>query len=252
MALPPVLRHWGLAIRTGVAHLLAWVLVLILVLTSGCLLAALLITRSRCESRLVLERRQVREELGRELVGILRNQRHSFMNHLQVISGWLQLKKPERALDYIEGIRQRRDREGQVLRVRTLNLLTLLLAKASLAEANGVELEWQVDAGFECPERLFAASVESILDRVLDTLARTDATRNLLVRLTGGEGAYEFTVAGTGLPFGDVEVLPRDLLNRISAAGGEFTARSGTDGPPSQGLVELALRLPKSGHNRSG
>ena len=116
---------------------MAWILVLILGLALVCLAATLLVVRRTSAHQIVRQRQQVREELGRELVGILRNQRHSFMNHLQVISGWLQLKKPARALEYIEGIRKRQDQEGQVLRVRTVDLLILLLSKASLAEADG-------------------------------------------------------------------------------------------------------------------
>lgn len=33
---------------------------------------------------------------------ILRIQRHDFLNHLQIIQGYLQLKKPEKAEDYIK------------------------------------------------------------------------------------------------------------------------------------------------------
>lgn len=34
---------------------------------------------------------------AREIISLLRWQRHDFLNHLQVISGYLQLKKNDRA-----------------------------------------------------------------------------------------------------------------------------------------------------------
>lgn len=37
-----------------------------------------------------------------ELIRLLRLQRHDFINHIQVIHGFLQLGKPQRALEYIE------------------------------------------------------------------------------------------------------------------------------------------------------
>jgi len=36
-----------------------------------------------------------------DVMSLLRAQRHSFLNHLQVVSGWLQMNQPQRAYDYL-------------------------------------------------------------------------------------------------------------------------------------------------------
>lgn len=84
------------------------------------------------------------EDLTRALE-LLRGQRHSFMNHLQVIQGWLQLDKSERAVQHITRVAERMDAEGQVLRrVEDPAVGIFLLAVALEAEPYGVTLQWRV------------------------------------------------------------------------------------------------------------
>ena len=46
-----------------------------------------------------------------DMVALLRRVRHDFGNHLQVISGYLQIGKPEQALQYLEGVVQEMNAE---------------------------------------------------------------------------------------------------------------------------------------------
>lgn len=49
-----------------------------------------------------------------DLLEALRVQRHDFLNHLQVISGLLQLKKYDRAQEYIKQVAEQLGRAGAV------------------------------------------------------------------------------------------------------------------------------------------
>lgn len=80
---------------------------------------------------------------ARELT-LLRRQRHSFLNHLQVISGWLQLNQPERARKYLDGVAARMTGESEALRQASPNLALLMLDLGLEAETHGVALGWQV------------------------------------------------------------------------------------------------------------
>ncbi|MFZ5816381.1 MAG: Spo0B domain-containing protein [Bacillota bacterium] len=79
---------------------------------------------------------------------LLRAQRHSFLNHLQVISGWLQLERSDRAAQYIRRVAAQLEAEGQVLRrVDSVEAGLFILEVSLLAEPYGVALEWRLTGG---------------------------------------------------------------------------------------------------------
>ncbi|HYF76177.1 MAG TPA: Spo0B domain-containing protein [Symbiobacteriaceae bacterium] len=82
-----------------------------------------------------------------EALHLLRRQRHSFLNHLQVISGWLQLGRSERAQQYLETVAARMTGESDVLRQAPADLSLLVLELGLEAETHGVQLEWQLGVG---------------------------------------------------------------------------------------------------------
>lgn len=45
-----------------------------------------------------------KHDISPEMTRLLRLQRHDFINHLQVIHGFLQLGKTERAMEYMENL----------------------------------------------------------------------------------------------------------------------------------------------------
>jgi hypothetical protein len=82
-----------------------------------------------------------------EAARLLRRQRHSFLNHLQVISGWLQLDKPERAKRYVEEVARHAAAEGELLGQLSPELALLVAALLLEAETYGVEIIWQAEPG---------------------------------------------------------------------------------------------------------
>src|SRR5690606_13105479 len=103
-----------------------------------------------------------------ELVEALRHQRHRFQNHLQVISGWLQLGKPERAIAYLATLRQSREQEGRLFTLSDWRLLALLLEKHALAETNAVSVFWDVASPLHGSSPELAAWLTARFDAALD------------------------------------------------------------------------------------
>ncbi|MHB9094148.1 MAG: sensor histidine kinase [Eubacteriales bacterium] len=68
----------------------------------------------------------------RDLLEVLRVQRHDFMNHLQVISGLLQLKKYDRAGDYIKEVAEELNRAAVVMKLGSPGITGVIL-NATLA-----------------------------------------------------------------------------------------------------------------------
>lgn len=86
---------------------------------------------------------------------LLRRQRHSLLNHLQVISGWLQIQRPERALQYLNGLADRMADESEAMRQGPPLLGLLVLELGMEAETYGVRLLWRCRGPLESvPEGL--------------------------------------------------------------------------------------------------
>ncbi len=84
------------------------------------------------------------ENHSEQTVALLRSQRHSFMNHLQVISGWLQLGRPDRARQYLESIASRMSGEGEAVRQVSSSTALAIMTLGLEAETYGVHLDWRV------------------------------------------------------------------------------------------------------------
>lgn len=126
---------------------------------------------------------------------LLRKQRHSFLNHLQVLSGWLQLNRPERARQYLDVLASRMGAESEVLN-RVPAAAGLFVLEVGLeAETFGVPVDWQVrgevsDAALEAGR----AAVSAALQRAA---AEPEDERGLIVQL-GPEGVHVHTPSDKG------------------------------------------------------
>ncbi|MHB9144106.1 MAG: Spo0B domain-containing protein [Symbiobacteriia bacterium] len=197
--------------------------------------------------------RELRDTLGQDLVKVIRNQRHGFINHLQVISGWLQLKKPDHVFEYIDGIRRKREQESQILRVKSVEVLGLLLVKSSLAEANELDIRWEVEGALAQPPALWVEALGTVLENLITALARLGGEPQLLVQLSETEAAVFFRVAigtGLGLVLKDADLTGfTDLAARVRSAGGRWVEQLA----PTYAL-ELSMPAKPAGfrHTRAG
>lgn len=142
--------------------------------------------------------------MAQELVEALRHQRHRFQNHLQVISGWLHLGKPERASAYLASLRASREQEAPLFTLADWRLLAMLLGKHAMAEANGVEVNWAIEAPMQRASQELSAWLASRFDAALDLCAAHGAGGRVEVTLgADGERHYAriacFDAAGAAL-----------------------------------------------------
>lgn len=133
--------------------------------------------------------------MSAELVEALRHQRHRFQNHLQVISGWLQLGKPERASAYLATLRQSREQEGRLFGLADWRLLALLLGKHAMAEANGVEVIWDVEAPMQGASQELASWLAARFDAALDVCMAAGEGSRLHVILRESDGQHQVLIS---------------------------------------------------------
>lgn len=132
-----------------------------------------------------------------QALAALRSQRHGFLNHLQVIAGWLQLGKSERALQYLQRVAARMEAQGQALRSLDDPATELLLLEMELlAEPAGVALVWQI-AGPAAPESLAEgrAAIAAAIDRAA---GQPDGQRNVQITLDRSVAVHTPSTEGAG------------------------------------------------------
>jgi two-component system, LytTR family, sensor histidine kinase AgrC len=118
---------------------------------------------------------------------LARRQRHSFLNHLQVISGWLQLGRQDRARQYLETVAERMTAESQALKQVPSPLGLVMLELGLDSETHGVDLQWLTGNTVEgWPEAVLEDLRKAVLDAVRTGSLEQRDGRRLVVSLTPG------------------------------------------------------------------
>ena len=133
-----------------------------------------------------------------ELLEVMRVQRHDFMNHLQVISGLLQLKKNDRAADYIKQVAQEMSQEGALARIGVPGIVAAVLTAELAAKKQGIRLSKNIGTGLDEGLRHERTVIE-IIWKMLDMAVRfTEAASNrgeeIGLEIMKKNGAYVFSV----------------------------------------------------------
>lgn len=198
------------------------------VLIVGCvaLIAALAGLMRRCAlANAALSARLQREIAARDAQAVLlaRLLRHSFLNDLQIITGWLQLGNVERASAQAEQVRDRLVREGQLMRIKPAGLVMALLNRGVWAEANGVRMTYVVAAdlaGHEVSDEQFAGPLGDALGGLIEALQAAGA-RACTITIGTADGrpmldvASDAVITAEHLPTG----VPAIALRQVDASG---------------------------------
>jgi sensor histidine kinase regulating citrate/malate metabolism len=102
---------------------------------------------------------------------IIQEQRHSFLNHLQIISGLLQLNKFEQARDYVKTIGQEIAQTSKTSRIKIPQLALTLLYFVHEGAKYEVKVELDIESDFaECvaPGTVVGQVVEELIECVLE------------------------------------------------------------------------------------
>jgi len=93
--------------------------------------------------------KEVKEENIESLRKHLSEQRHDFLNLLQVIYGYTQLKKTDKVLEYISKYSRRLENIGRVYNSKCIKLADLLYNKEKEAECASLNFEVNAQISFE-------------------------------------------------------------------------------------------------------
>lgn len=175
-----------------------------------------------------------------QAVTMFRTLRHTVMNDLQIVMGWLQLGNLQRATEQSEIVRERLVREGQLMTVKPAGLIHGILSRTAWAEANGIRVTYVVAdelSGCQQADERFATAFSEALGGLFETLLGAGAHGCTLTVGRAGDAAQidvqcDVALVPDSLPSSvdGVTVAPREPGNGVHGALVRFTVATNTDG----------------------
>lgn len=183
-----------------------------------------------------------------DLLEVLRVQRHDFLNHLQVISGLLQLKRYDGAFAYIQQVGEEMGRAGITARLGCPEIVAVILTSELAASKKGVQINVEISTDFE-KGLMSAFAVAEIVRDMLNTAI------NLVEVSVGGkgyidleimqkDGAYVFQVRFGGSQNTGILAVESSAVFLGEMAGklkGRFNTGTSADGAT---MLTLAVPVP--------
>ena len=151
-----------------------------------------------------------------EMTNIIKAQRHDFVNHLQVVFGFLSLGEVEEARDYIQEVYQEVRVSGDILRLAIPELSALLLVKMGLAAGRNISLTIRGESNLSnlrVPSRDLVAVVGNLINNALEAVENLPAAeRAVELRIFEKAGFYIIQTHNSGC-------IPPEQRERIFEAG---------------------------------
>lgn len=202
------------ALKNSIFHFIANLVVLILIVVSYTLIRR---WYQRETLRAVGDSEKTFQREFRSILASIQSIRHDFANHLQVVFGLLELKKVERAQEYLRGLHA--DVKAVTLSEQVANpaLLVLLHSKAEKSRTNQIEMDFHIP-----PEETFDGVLSSDLIKILSNLldnaieaTDVDQTGEKRISITMRKvgNSYQFMVENTGA------TLQPEQLSRLTQDG---------------------------------
>jgi len=143
---------------------------------------------------------RLRYQETRHLLDMLRAQRHDFLNHLQVISGLLQIGRLDAARNYIGQVNQEIKRPSNVFQniLHRPEIAGLLLRKMEQAEASGISFTVDLSSdltSLKVPPLDFVRVLGNLIDNALDAVCSVPPEKRCIrVEISEEEHFYEIRV----------------------------------------------------------
>ena len=158
----------------------------------------------------------------------MRSIRHDFINHIQVIQGLLQLKKEERALEYVNSLTSEVISMELPFKVKNPALFILLQSKWARAQNDKVDMHIFVNDD-EQFTKLKSIDLIRILSNLIDnafdaTLVLPESERFISIEAKATQAKYIFKVENIG------PTIPEENVHKIFKAG--FSTKQERHGVP--------------------
>lgn len=152
-----------------------------------------------------------------DMVNIFREQRHDFLNHIQVILGYLQLNKADRAVTYIKKVNEEMLEFSPVTKLENPFLVMTLIQVYQKSKSFGIKLSFQFGNNITL-YRNYDESVTNLLGAVLDryiefvgAMGKEEQSMQLSLSEIDHNICWEISAS-----FFEYEELVRELKNQLN------------------------------------
>lgn len=145
----------------------------------------------------------------------LREQRHDFLNHLQVVYSLLEMQEYKDATEYLETVYTQLHSVSKVLRTKLTAFNALLQAKTADCEQKNIHLEMDIRSTLEdlaAPSWELCCIIGNLLDNAIDAASEADHPE-ITFTVIESLRACEFRISNNG------PLIPEDMRETIFEAG---------------------------------
>ncbi|SHE53439.1 Sensor_kinase_SpoOB-type, alpha-helical domain [Desulforamulus putei DSM 12395] len=183
------------------------------------------------------------------LLEVIQVQRHDFLNHLQVISGLLQLNKGERVRDYINQVCGEYERLSRITRLKPPEVKAVLLIANNEAAKCQVDFKMDIEtnmASLDVPGQVVGAALDCCFKQALKFLAPPEVTdRRMKLTISEGERKITIKLGFPGIPAEVVKDAEEQMALSQSLAPYNSSARLAV----TDKEVEIYMVFPRRSSN---
>jgi len=110
---------------------------------------------------------KISNETNENTLKILRSHRHDFLNHLQVIIGYLQLNRTQNAIDYILNLNTELNNVLPLNGLGMSEVAVILIVKQEEAARYGIKLKYYINANI-CSSEINSIDIVRIISNLVD------------------------------------------------------------------------------------
>lgn len=179
------------------------------------------------------------------LLEVIQVQRHDFLNHLQVISGLLQLNKGERVRDYIQQVCNEYELLSKITRIIPPEIKAVLLIASNHAAKYQVDIIYDIQtnmASLAVEGKVVAAALNRCMAQALKFLTPPEVTDRRM-KLTISEGEKKITIR-LGFPGVPVEIV-KDAQEQMALSESLVPYNSSVKLAVTEKEAEIYMIFPK-------
>lgn len=155
-----------------------------------------------------------------KLNGVLRSQRHDYLNHMQVVYGMAELEEYAELRAYLESVYKDMMKIGKAIRTSIPAVNALLMAKMGEAEAAHIDFYVEVKSDLKNlriePWELCKV-LSNLIDNAVTALSEKESDKKMVLDISEDREHYLFSVSDNGPP------IPKDRQAAIFRPG--FTTK---------------------------
>lgn len=164
---------------------------------------------------------------NQEMISVLKNHRHDFQNHLQVIMGLVQLGRNDGAVSYIKEVVQSLRQSSTAANIKNIDIAALFVTKQNQAEERGIRLELEMGSdlgGLAVPAADISRIIGNLVDNAFDAVEELDNPREKVVKVSFREDESHFIIS----VLNDRPLIPEEIQGKIFQAGFSTKGMGGT------------------------